>query len=78
MPRELLVAHQAHLRGTYVAVEPFHLDRYLDKQMFRFNNRATRDNPLNDSDRFYIALSQVANKRLTYAELTGKVSTTQA
>ena len=24
------------LRGTYVAVEPFHLDRYLDEQMFRF------------------------------------------
>ena len=64
------------LRGTYVAVEPFHLDRYVDEQVFRFNNRATRDNPLNDADRFYIALSQVANKRLTYAELTGKVGTT--
>jgi transposase-like protein len=66
------------LNGTYVAVEPFHLDLYLDEQMFRFNNRYTRDNPLNDADRFYLALSQVANKRLTYAELTGKVSTTQA
>jgi transposase-like protein len=61
-----------NLAGTYVAVEPFHLDRYLDEQMFRFNNRATKDNPLNDSDRFLLALSQVANKRLTYAELTGK------
>ncbi|MGB8030838.1 MAG: IS1595 family transposase [Terracidiphilus sp.] len=29
------------LRGTYVAVEPFHLDAYLDEQVFRFNNRAT-------------------------------------
>jgi transposase-like protein len=66
-----------NLSGTYVAVEPFHLDRYLDEQMFRFNNRATKENPLNDADRFYLALSQVANKRLTYAELTGKVSTTQ-
>jgi transposase-like protein len=66
------------LKGTYVAVEPFHLDRYLDEQMFRFNNRATKDNPLNDADRFYIALSQVANKRLTYAEVTGKVLGTQA
>jgi len=66
------------LKGTYVAVEPFHLDRYLDEQCFRFNHRATPDNPLNDADRFYIALAQVANKRLTYAELTGKVSTTQA
>jgi transposase-like protein len=66
------------LKGTYVAVEPFHLDRYLDEQVFRFNHRATKDNPLDDADRFYIALAQVANKRLTYAELTGKVSTTQA
>jgi transposase-like protein len=60
------------LRGTYVAVEPFHLDRYLDEQVFRFNNRATKDNKLNDSDRFALAMSQVAGKRLTYAELTGK------
>lgn len=60
------------LRGTYVAVEPFHLDRYLDEQMFRFNNRATKDNPLDDADRFMLAVSQIANKRLTYAELTGK------
>ena len=59
------------LRGTYVAVEPFHLDRYLDEQIFRFNNRATRDNPLNDSDRFAFLMSQVAGKRLTYAQLTG-------
>lgn len=63
-----------NLAGTYVAVEPFHLDRYLDEQMFRYNNRATKDNPLNDSDRFLLALSQVANKRLTYAELTGKTA----
>ena len=60
------------LKGTYVAVEPFHLERYVDEQIFRFNNRATKDNPLNDSDRFLLALSQVSNKRLTYKELTGK------
>ncbi len=60
------------LNGTYVSVEPFHLFRYLDEQMFRFNNRATRDNPLNDSDRFALALSQIVGKRLTYAGLTGK------
>jgi transposase-like protein len=60
------------LNGTYVAVEPFHLFRYVDEQAFRFNNRATKDNPLNDSDRFVLALSQVAGKRLTFAELTGK------
>lgn len=61
------------LKGTYVAVEPFHLDRYVDEQAFRYNNRATKDNPLTDSDRFALALSQIINKRLTYAELTGKV-----
>jgi transposase-like protein len=60
------------LRGTYVAVEPFHLDRYVDEQVFRFNHRATKDNPLNDSNRFHMAMSQIAGKRLTYAELTGK------
>ena len=60
------------LKGTYVAVEPFHLDRYLDEQIFRFNNRATKDNPLNDADRFVAALARVAGKRLTFKELTGK------
>src|SRR5450759_284667 len=60
------------LKGTYVAVEPFHLERYVDEQIFRFNNRATKENPLTDSDRFVAALAQVAGKRLTFAELTGK------
>jgi transposase-like protein len=60
------------LKGTYVAVEPFHLDRYLDEQIFRFNNRFTKDNPIDDRDRFMLAVSQIYGKRLTYAELTGK------
>lgn len=60
------------LRGTYVAVEPFHLDRYVTEQVFRYNNRATKDNPLTDSDRFALVLSQIVNKRLTYAQLIGK------
>ena len=66
------------LKGTYVAVEPFHLHRYADEQVFRYNNRATKDNPLNDADRFVLAVSQIAGKRLTYAELTGKVGETEA
>jgi transposase-like protein len=61
------------LNGTYVAVEPFHLDRYVTEQVFRYNNRATKDNPLTDADRFTLAVSQIEGKRLTYAELTGKV-----
>ena len=60
------------LNGTYVAVEPFHLDRYLDEQVFRYNNRATRDNPLTDADRFDLAVRNLVGRRLTYKELTGK------
>jgi hypothetical protein len=62
------------LKGTYVCVEPFHLERYVDEQIFRYNNRATKDNPLNDADRFALAMSQVVGKRLTYDELTGKTA----
>ncbi len=61
-----------NLSGTYVAVEPYHLDRYLDEQMFRFNNRKNKS----DADRFSMVLSQVLNRRLTYAEVTGKVGQT--
>jgi len=60
------------LHGTYIAVEPFHLHRYCDEQVFRYENRNTKQRPMNDADRFRLALSQVAHKRLTYAELTGK------
>ena len=31
------------ISGTYVSVEPFHLFRYLDEQMFRYNNRSTKE-----------------------------------
>jgi len=62
--------------GTYVSVEPFHLFRYLDEQTFRYNNRATKENPLNDADRFTYAMTQIVGRRLTYAELTGKEAET--
>ena len=65
------------LRGTYVAVEPFHLDAYVDEQAFRYNNRATPDNPLNDADRFALVVSQIVGRRITYRELTGKVDARQ-
>jgi transposase-like protein len=64
------------IKGTYVSVEPFHLFRYLDEQAFRFNNRATENNPMNDADRFDVAVSQIMGKRLTYVEVTGKVGET--
>jgi transposase-like protein len=60
------------ISGTYVSVEPFHLFRYLDEQTFRYNNRTG----MNDADRFSAILSQVAGKRLTFAEVTGKVHPT--
>src|SRR5580692_1309945 len=66
------------LKGTYVAVEPFHLFRYLDEQVFRFNNRATKENKVTDSDRFDMAVRNILGKRLTFAALTGKVGTTEA
>jgi len=64
------------LGGTYVAVEPFHLFRYVDEQAFRFNNRKDGDRKISDTERFDIAMSQIVGKRLTYAELTGKVGET--
>jgi hypothetical protein len=57
---------------AYVAVEPFHLSRYVDEQVFRFNNRGSKKHPRNDRDRFKLAMSQVLGRRLTYADLTGK------
>ena len=61
------------LNGTYVSVEPFHLFRYLDEQAFRFNKRGSKEAPIKDGERFDSVLSHVLGKRLTYAELTGKV-----
>jgi transposase-like protein len=61
------------LKRTYVSVDTFHLFRYLDEQAFRFNNRATKENPMKDGDRFDLALSQIAGKRLTFADVIGKV-----
>jgi len=61
------------LKGTYVSVEPFHLFRYVDEQAFRFNNRK----PVSDADRFSYLVRKAVGKRLTYAELTGKVGQKQ-
>ena len=57
------------INGTYVSVEPFHLFRYLDEQVFRFNNRADDRRP---SD-FDFAVKGIVGKRLTFAEVTGKI-----
>ena len=52
------------VKGTYVAVAPFHVARYVTEEAFRFNNRLK-----SDFERFYQALSQVVGKRLTYRKL---------
>jgi transposase-like protein len=60
------------LKGTYISVEPFHLFRYLDEQVFRYNLRKMA----HDGLRFEHVASHVIGKRLTYAEVTGKVGAT--
>lgn len=64
------------LSGTYISVEPFHLFRYLDEQSFRYNYRAKKDVPRDDSMRFQKVMSMLSGKRLTFKELTGKVGET--
>jgi transposase-like protein len=54
------------IKGTYVSVDPFHLFRYVDEQVRRFNERKS-----NDGERFVSALGDVVGRRLTYRDLTG-------
>jgi transposase-like protein len=55
------------LRGTYVAVAPFHLFRYVAEQAFRFNERV-RD----DLGRFHAVMQGIVGKRLKYRILTAQ------
>jgi hypothetical protein len=57
-----------------VSVEPFHLFRYVDEQVFRYNFRELP----HDGARFEHVASQIIGKRLTYAEVTGKSGTTHS
>lgn len=57
------------INSTYVSVEPFHLFRYLDEQVYRYNNRK-----MTDGERFDLAVQGIVGKRLTFDELTGKVA----
>lgn len=53
------------IRGTYVSVDPTHLQRYVGEQAFRFNERKGTD-----LTRFRSVLGSVAGKRLTWKDLT--------
>ena len=55
-----------------MSVEPFHLFRYLDEQVYRFNNRK-----MTDAERFDLAVKGIVGKRLTFDQLTGKVADCQ-
>lgn len=55
------------LHGTYVAVAPEHLIRYVDERVFTYNKRH-----LTDLGRFTEVLGTVTGRRLTWAELTAK------
>jgi transposase-like protein len=55
------------IKGTHVSVEPFHLQAYIDSELFRFNNR-----DLKDGGRFALALKGMSGKRLTYKALIGE------
>lgn len=54
------------LKGTYISVEPFHLDAYVKEQVFRYNNRKDGD----DFARFATCMMGIQGKRLTYQALT--------
>ena len=54
------------IRGTYVSIEPFHLIRYVDEQVFRYNTRADAD-----GDRVSKVVESVVGRRITYNELIG-------
>lgn len=55
------------LKGTYVSVAPYHLDRYVSEEQFRFNARGT-----NDGGRFARVMEQVVGRRLTWRLLTAQ------
>ena len=52
------------VHGTYVAVEPFYLFRYVDEQAFRYNNRN-----MDDLQRFVFGMRHIIGRCLTYAEV---------
>lgn len=54
------------IKGTYISIDPIHLNRYVAEQVFRFNERE-----LGDRGRFMSATKKLAGKRLTYQQLIG-------
>jgi hypothetical protein len=46
--------------------------RQVTGEWVAYEHRATKDKPYTNADRFAIALTQIAGKRLTWKDLTGK------
>lgn len=52
------------IKGTYVQMAPFHLQRYVDEEVCRFNNRKT-----DDPARFASVMKRTVGRRITYRQL---------
>ena len=49
------------IKGTYISVSPAHLQKYVEEQVFRYNERKE-----NDQIRFVRLLESISGKKLTY------------
>lgn len=54
------------IKGTYVSIQAEHLQKYVEEQSFRYNNREN-----NDLGRFMELIKSVSGKGITYQELIG-------
>ena len=52
------------LRGTYIRPSAFHLQKYVDEQVFRFNERGR-----SDAGRFRLLMEWLIGRRVTYRQL---------
>jgi ISXO2-like transposase domain len=57
------------LKGTYIAPHPQHLQRYVEEEIFRFNEQESTGGP-----RFVKAAKGADGKRLTYKALIARAA----
>jgi hypothetical protein len=55
------------IKGTHIHIAPDYMNRYLDEEMFRYNNRSN-----DDAGRFLLAAHSVIGRRLTLNQLIEK------
>ena len=61
------------IKGTYVSIEPFHVNAYVVEETYRFNDRKD-----DDGGWFRKVLGSVTGKRIRYKELVGHGVTADA